>query len=374
MADIHDENPEPSEGKQDESDGASMPPDAASKATVRVPVASEPVFAPEIPPGKAGSSPESDTPRIRIASDRLLSLDALRGVTIVLMILVNNFPVDDPSVILLTHAPWNGGVYIADFVFPWFLFCVGLAIPYSYASFTRKALPWYRYAIKVVQRMTVLVFLGCLLDSAISKHVVIGLGVLQIIGLAYMVGALLYGLSPALRLCMAAFLLIGYTAAQKMIPVPGCEPGIFRETQNIIYYVNMTYLAPFHIKGILSVIPTSAMVLIGASFGDAARDSRITDTRKLVYFFLWGGLLTGLSCALNTIIPFNKTVWTSSYIFLMAGTLGNVSFSLRIAEISRATPIMFKQSGRFGVISISITVSSCPVTSFSTSSPASVSL
>jgi predicted acyltransferase len=290
------------------------------KATIKVPVTEVKSFSSMTAQGGTNTSPEAAPPRIMVLSDRLLSVDALRGLTIVLMILVNNFPVDDPSVLLLTHAPWNGGVYIADFVFPWFLFCVGLAVPYSYASFMKKALPWYRYAIKVVQRMIVLVFLGCLLESAISKHVVIGLGVLQIIGLAYMVGALLYGFSPVVRLTIAAVFLIGYAAALKLIPVPGCEPGVFKETENIIYYINMAYLAPFHIKGILSVIPTTAMVLLGASFGDVARDRSLTHEKKLLHFFIGGALLTCLSLVWNTTLPYNKTVWTPSYIVLMAGT------------------------------------------------------
>jgi predicted acyltransferase len=252
--------------------------------------------------------------------ERLLSLDAMRGLTIVLMILVNNFPVDDPSTLILSHAPWNGGVYVADFVFPWFLFCVGLAIPFSYASFLKKALPWYKYAIKVIQRMALLVFLGCVLESAIAKRLLIGLDVLQIIGLAYMVGALLYGFSLELRLSVALLFLVGYTAAIKYFVVPGLGPGMFKETKNLIYYINMTYLAPYHLKGLLSVIPTSALVIIGSAFGDVARDKKLTHDRRILIYCLLGMLLTGLSILWNRVLPFNKTVWTPSYIVLMAGT------------------------------------------------------
>ncbi len=58
----------------------------------------------------------------------LISLDLLRGVTILTMVLVNN-PGDWDNVYLyLLHAEWNG-CKLADFVFPFFIFILGMAIP-----------------------------------------------------------------------------------------------------------------------------------------------------------------------------------------------------------------------------------------------------
>src|SRR5688572_22569130 len=69
-------------------------------------------------------------------TDRLLSLDAFRGLTILGMLLVNNAgPALGPETpATLEHAPWGGGVTFADCVFPWFLFIVGVAIPWSMRS------------------------------------------------------------------------------------------------------------------------------------------------------------------------------------------------------------------------------------------------
>lgn len=64
---------------------------------------------------------------------RLASLDVFRGLTVALMILV-----DDAGGILpaINHSPWNG-VTLADFVMPFFLFIVGvsLGIVYKVDSF-----------------------------------------------------------------------------------------------------------------------------------------------------------------------------------------------------------------------------------------------
>jgi predicted acyltransferase len=251
---------------------------------------------------------------------RLLSLDALRGFTIFLMLIVNNMALDETTPRIVTHAPWNGGVYLADFVFPWFLFCVGLSLPYSYSSFCRKGLPWWHFIVKAAQRTALLIFLGCLIESSILKKPVFTLGVLQLIGLAYFIGALLYRFRWPVRIAAAASFLLLYGTAIQLIPVPGIGAGVFEEGRNLIFYVNTTYLAPFHVKGLFSAVPTGAMVLIASVISDVLRDKSHSERKKLMILAAAGAGMTGLSLLLNIGLPFNKTVWTPSYIVLMAGT------------------------------------------------------
>ena len=59
-------------------------------------------------------------------SRRLLSLDILRGVTIVFMIMVNNNG-GDGAWAQMHHAEWNG-LTATDLVFPTFLFVIGVSI------------------------------------------------------------------------------------------------------------------------------------------------------------------------------------------------------------------------------------------------------
>ncbi|MHC9544269.1 MAG: acyltransferase family protein [Vulcanimicrobiota bacterium] len=259
--------------------------------------------------------------------DRLLSLDALRGFTIFLMLIVNNMALDETTPRIVTHAPWNGGVYLADFVFPWFLFCVGLALPYSYTSFCRKGLPWWRFLLKAAQRTAMLVFLGCLIESSIIKRPLFSLGVLQIIGLAYFTGALFYRFRWTLRIAVAAAFLLSYGAAIQFIAVPGIGAGVFEENRHLIYYLNTTFLAPFHLKGLFSAIPTGALVLIGSIIADLLRDKELSEQKRLLIMAAAGAAMTGLSLLWNLALPFNKTVWTPSYILLMAG-LGTLVLAL----------------------------------------------
>lgn len=56
--------------------------------------------------------------------ERLVSLDTFRGMTIALMMLVNNAGGSFP---LFEHAHWNGATF-ADFVMPWFLYVCKIVI------------------------------------------------------------------------------------------------------------------------------------------------------------------------------------------------------------------------------------------------------
>src|SRR5438445_36454 len=62
-------------------------------------------------------------------SNRLVSLDVFRGMTIAGMVLVNN-PGGSPVYWPLDHAEWNG-LTPTDWIFPFFLFIVGVSIAIS---------------------------------------------------------------------------------------------------------------------------------------------------------------------------------------------------------------------------------------------------
>src|SRR5258707_4991668 len=101
-----------------------MPP-AASPAT------SSPISGAPIP----GTQPAPITQVLfpAAAPARVLSIDVLRGLTIALMILVNDPGDWAHTYTQLDHAKWNGFT-LTDFVFPNFLFLVGVSITFSLQS------------------------------------------------------------------------------------------------------------------------------------------------------------------------------------------------------------------------------------------------
>ena len=271
--------------------------------------------APTVPPTPGDAPPK----RQSSGAARLVSLDAFRGLTILGMLLVNNIAAGEATPRHLQHAGWNRGIHFADLVFPWFLFIVGVAIPFSVASARKRGTRWWQYAGKVFSRTATLLFLGCLVDSSIAHRPVVGLGVLQLIGLAYAVAAFLVFAPLPWRLLIAVGLLVSHWAALRFIPVPGVGPGAFTPADNLIAYLNQAYLARFHLNGLVSVVPTSALVLLGTAVADLLRRERLQPLIKIGILTVGGLLLLLVGWLWSRDLPFNKPVWTASYIVFSGG-------------------------------------------------------
>ncbi|MDB5298144.1 MAG: Protein of unknown function transrane [Phycisphaerales bacterium] len=121
---------------------------------------------------------------------RLLSLDAFRGLTIGAMTLANNPGSWGHIYAPLEHADWHGWTP-TDLIFPFFLFIVGVAIPFSFGARAARGATRGELAAGVVVRAVSLVFLGMLLYSVPTRlpgelppgHA--GLRALQILALGF---------------------------------------------------------------------------------------------------------------------------------------------------------------------------------------------
>ncbi len=265
--------------------------------------------------GPATEAPAAPKPK----SHRLISLDAFRGLTIVGMLLVNDAAMDTATPKHLMHAPWNQGITFADMVFPWFLFIAGIAIPFSKASQRKKGMSSASGIWKALNRCIILVLLGCLLDSSMVKRPIFDLGVLQLIGLAYLLGTILYELPGWLRYSVAGLLLLGHWWLLKFVEYPGGHAGILLENQNIVDYINRTYLRTWGLWGVLSVIPTTALVIVGTGIGDLFRRDGMSGSKKTLWVIFTGVLLSMIGWFWSQNLPFNKPLWTASYIIEAAG-------------------------------------------------------
>ncbi|CAN5692758.1 lpg1661 family Dot/Icm T4SS effector [soil metagenome] len=120
-----------------------------------------------------------------ITQQRLVSLDAFRGMTIAGMVLVNNPGTWSSIYGPLKHAEWHG-ITPTDYVFPFFLFIVGVAIPISLGR--RMAAGIDRGVhLKIFQRAGLIFALG-LLMSMIPFFVFGETGLPQVVKLLIMIG------------------------------------------------------------------------------------------------------------------------------------------------------------------------------------------
>lgn len=264
-------------------------------------------------------APPTEISPPRPPSRRLASLDAFRGVTVALMLIVNNIALGEATPSQLTHAEWGKVASLADLVFPWFLLCAGLSLPFSYRSAVRKGMSNRTWAGKAFGRAINLLLVGLFLDSAIARHPQIGLGVLQLIALSSLVAALFMPTSPRVRAIAAFALLLVYGAALTWIPIPGYGRPILTEDTNLVAYLNDTFLRPIGLRGLVSVIPTAALVLLGTLIGESLG----ADERRLGALIGLGASLAIAGLAWSSGHPMAKALWTPPYI-LFSGGLGTI--------------------------------------------------
>jgi len=248
---------------------------------------------------------------------RSRALDALRGLTVLLMLLVNNVSLDYLTPTQLQHAPWGGGITVADWVFPWFLFCAGVSLPLSYASSRKKGKSYRDWAFKAVTRAILLLLIGSFLESVLLNTPYLGLGVLQLIGFAGLGAALLMPLSLEKRLGTALLLLVGYQYALLHLGWNAHTPGTFEEERNLVAALNNS-LSAYGLRGLPSLVPTTALLILASCVGEILRSSR-TYLEKALRLALSGGLMMALGWALGLALEFNKAVWTPSYILFTGG-------------------------------------------------------
>ena len=255
---------------------------------------------------------------------RLSALDAWRGLTILLMLLVNNVALDTLTPRQLQHAPWGGGVTLTDLVFPWFLFCAGAAIPFSLAASRKVGLGGWPLVGRLAKRTVLLYLVGCVVTSTAEHRFMLGLGVLQLIALASFFGSLISLLGARWRLGMAAALLVGYDLFINLYPVSGLA-GVFSAEINPVRTINDVLLAPWGLRGLISVVPTTALVLLGSVVAQPLKDRRASAP----WLLLGAGVaMTLLGWLWSQHLEFNKAVWTPSYVVYTSGlaTLGLLAF------------------------------------------------
>lgn len=269
------------------------------------------------------------------APPRLLSVDALRGLTVAAMVLVNNPGTWSAVYGPLQHAEWHGWTP-TDMVFPFFLFVVGVSIPLALGPALERGASGP--PVRVLRRAAVIFALGLLLH-ALPFFPLATLripGVLQRIAVCYLLAALLVGATRGARgwrvqAVTAGALLVGYWLLMTKVAAPGQEAGDLSPDGNLAGYVDRLVLGSRHIwqatrvydpEGILSTLPATATTLLGVLAGHWLRAGQVAGRAGAQ---IVGGLAVGgvAAAALGWLwglsFPVNKPLWTSSYALLMAG-------------------------------------------------------
>jgi predicted acyltransferase len=264
------------------------------------------------------------------ASNRLVSLDVFRGLTIAGMVLVNNPGTWAHVYWPLQHAQWHGWTP-TDLIFPFFLFIVGLAIPLALGKRAERGDQRRDLIRKIVYRSVVIFLLGEFLAGfPLFRLSSIRIpGVLQRIAVCYFFASIIYLTTrPRTTAIIAGALLIAYWLLMTHIPAPGYYVGDLSKEGSLASYLDRRVLGP-HIwkggggiydpEGILSTMGALATTLFGVLTGNHLRCKDRTPIEKVAHMFIAGVCCVILGWIWNAWFPINKSLWTGSFVFFTAG-------------------------------------------------------
>ena len=261
------------------------------------------------------------------SNTRLLSLDILRGLTIILMIIVNDPGSWNHVYAPLLHADWNG-LTPTDYVFPTFIFIVGVSIVLSLTKQGEKGLSRKQLVQKVLWRSFKIYLVGMFLwlwpsfDFGRIRWV----GVLPRIAVVFLVCGLLFLYTKRkAQLIIASVILVLYWLVMKYLPIPGIGmPDLSEPGKNWANYIDQSYLPGYLWKktwdpeGILSSFPAVTSGLLGMMAGFILI-SKAELKDKLLKLFLMSATLLVIGDFFQYLMPINKSIWSSSFVLIMGG-------------------------------------------------------
>jgi predicted acyltransferase len=256
--------------------------------------------------------------------NRYLALDAFRGVTIALMILVNMPGTWSHVYAPLLHADWHG-VTPTDLVFPFFLFIIGSAMFFSFKK--NEFLSTSEQFAKIIERGFIIFFIGFMLNiipfnTPVEEWRI--MGVLQRIGLAYIIAASLALLFTRRGIfIISTVILLAYWGVLLSVGEAGLslEGNVIRQFDLAILGANHMYTmqgVSFDPEGLLSTIPAAISMLLG--FELTRYLTSIQDKKASVMKLMFIGVVAvGLGLLWGIVFPINKSLWTSSYVIYTTG-------------------------------------------------------
>lgn len=312
--------------------------------------------------------------------DRIISVDVLRGFTVLMMTVVNNPGSWSYVYPILDHAKWNGCT-LADLVFPFFIFILGIAIPLampvkkddsetvlkiitrSLRIFCLGLFLSFFYKIQLFNlpsdvpllliRLLITALVGCALLGNFKLKtktiivvvifcILVGLtfsgiehfqnvrllGVLQRIGIVYLVVSLLYlKITIKWQIILSLAILLGYWALMTLVNVPGVGYPNLEPATNFASWLDSVLLEghmyvetkTWDPEGVLSTVPVIANGLLGVLAGQLLISKSFSKIKIAQIMAVASVALVCLGLLWSVAFPINKSIWSSSYVLFTSG-------------------------------------------------------
>lgn len=248
---------------------------------------------------------------------RFISLDVLRGLTILGMILVNN-PGRGGAMEMLCHKSWDG-ITLADFIFPLFIFIVGASMYFAFQKSNYElngAVAW-----KIVKRSVLIFVVGYALNAMwfttpISEIRI--MAALQRIAIVYLLASflVLWLKTPKKIIPLTVILLLGYWAFVHFTGSYMVSDSMIGKIDTMIIGEDRMYRMQgelFDPEGIVGTVSSLCNALIGYLFAMA-----ITKRGWLITL-LGGILMVGVGILWAEWFELNKAIWSSSFVLVTCG-------------------------------------------------------
>ncbi len=300
-----------------------------------------------------------------IKAERLVSIDALRGFTMFMLVgggyILRALPEISDNAFFrmlktqMEHVPWEGFRYY-DLIFPMFLFIIGLTLPFSYKRRLESATGKKELYKHIITRTVILFILGLICfgywdpELKYEGEVIGYYGVLQLLAVGYFFASLVM-LNTSVRgvALWAAGIMIFYFLIMKFIPVPGYGTGNFTQGGNFNEYISKLVAANIGINWRILIspymIPTVSTALLGVVTGYWLQ-SENTKEKKAFYMLIAAIILIAAGLIWSVWFPIIKNLWTSSYVLFSAGlTLLQLVLFYWLIDILKISEMVFLLCG-----------------------------
>lgn len=288
------------------------------------------------------------SPNTSQIGERLLSLDFFRGLTMFLLVAeatelysMMMSPELEGSIIYAIgkqfhHHPWHG-LRFWDLIQPYFMFIVGVAIPYSYANRIKRGQTYAQIRQHTIKRSLLLLFLGwylyCISHGKIAFYFQ---NVLAQLSVTYLIAFLVMNRSARTQIIISLLLILITELIYRFFPVEGFNHP-FVPNENFGTWLDLQYNGA-DLDGhwvSFNAIPTTAHTIWGVLAGQLLRSSR-TNIQKLKILIIAGLIGVVAGYALDPVTPIIKRICTSSFILAGGGwTILTLAFSFWLIDIMK---------------------------------------
>jgi predicted acyltransferase len=264
-------------------------------------------------------------------ANRILSIDVFRGFTMFLLIgeftglfsLLIHKTLSGTIISTiggqLHHHPWNG-LYFWDLIQPFFMFIVGLSLPFAVISRSKKGDTSKQIFWHVLKRSVILLLMGwglyCVGPGMLTFRFQ---NVLAQIAFTYLIAYLIMNRSFKFQVIFSLALLVLTEATYRFFPVDGFDHA-FVKIENFGTWLDLQYGGADLGGGWASInaLPTAAHTIWGVLVGKLLMSDKPAFT-KFRQLLITGIVLVIVGYLMDPVTPIIKRISTSSFVIVSGG-------------------------------------------------------